>query len=271
VSPSLTYSLVFLAACTTSAPLDPARTGTWTLAWSDEFDGPADSPIDETVWNFDVGNGSDGWGNLQLEYDTPYTTNVSHDGQGHLQIIARKESYGGFSYTSGRIHTRDKVSLGYGRYEARLKMPFGTGLWPAFWLLGADFGSVGWPNCGEVDIMELNGAYPLQLHGTVHGPGYSGGSGVGTTHNTNTPLTTDFHTYAVEIQPQRIAFWFDDIQYQILTSEDLPSGTEWVFDGEFFVLLNLAVGGHYVGDPDFTTDFPATYLIDYVRFMELEE
>jgi beta-glucanase (GH16 family) len=262
---------VLLAACTSTAPSDSTDTGAWTVSWSDEFEGPADSSVDENTWNFDIGNGDGGWGNQQLEYDTPYTTNVALDGEGHLQIIARQESYSGFSYTSGRIHTKDKVSLGYGRYEARLQMPFGTGLWPAFWLMGSDYEVVGWPSCGEVDIMEIDGAYPLQLHGTVHGPGYSGGSGVGMTYTADVPLTSDFHIYAVEIQPEQISFWLDDTQYQVLTPEDLPSGAEWVFDGEFFVLLNLAVGGHFVDDPDFTTDFPATYLVDYVRFMESAE
>jgi beta-glucanase (GH16 family) len=267
----LAASLVLLLACTRTDTGDSAEPGGWTVSWSDEFDGPAASSVDENTWNFDIGNGDGGWGNQQLEYDTSYTTNVAHDGEGNLQIIAREEYQNGFSYTSGRIHTKDKVSLGYGRYEARIQVPFGTGLWPAFWLLGSDYGAVGWPDCGEVDIMELDGAYPLQLHGTVHGPGYSGGSGVGTTHTTDAPLYSDFHIYAVEIQPEQISFWLDDTNYLVVGLDDIPSGSEWPFDGEFFVLLNLAVGGHFVGDPDFTTDFPATLLVDYVRFMEFDE
>ena len=257
-----------LIACTQTRSTDSGISGEWAVVWSDEFDGPADTSPSEDHWNFDIGNGDNGWGNAQLEYDTPYTSNVTLTGDGYLNIIAREESYGGFDYTSGRIHTRDKVTLGYGRYEARLKMPFGLGLWPAFWLLGSNHSEVGWPECGEVDIMELDGAYPLELHGTVHGPGYSGGSGVGTVYTANEALTNDFHVYAVEIEPEQISFWLDDTRYQVLTPADLPSGTQWVFDGEFFVLLNLAIGGHFLENPDFTTNFPATYAIDYVRFLE---
>ena len=164
-----------LVACGQSESLDSAISQHWNVVWADDFDGPANSSPNEDHWNFDIGNGDNGWGNQQLEYDTPYVSNVALNGDGFLHIIAREESYGGFNYTSGRIHTRDKVTLGYGRYEARLQMPFGQGLWPAFWLLGSQYPDVGWPDCGEVDIMELDGAYPLELHGTVHGPGYSGG------------------------------------------------------------------------------------------------
>jgi beta-glucanase (GH16 family) len=259
-------SVGFCIACSADTPVDSAVDRQ--ITWSDEFDGPADSAINEELWNFDVGNGDGGWGNSQLEFDTPYTSNVSLDGEGNLQIVARQEAYGGFDYTSGRIHTRDKAVVGFGRVEARLKMPFGAGLWPAFWLLGTDFPTIGWPACGEIDIMELDGAYPLELHGTVHGPGYSGGSGVGSVWSSPQPLTSDFHVYAVDIEPDRLSFWIDDVLTQVLTPEDLPSGTTWVFNGQFFVLLNLAIGGHFVDSPDFTTQFPATYLIDYVRYME---
>ena len=169
------------------------------------------------------------------------------------------------AYTSGRVHTLGKVEHGYGRYEARLKLPFGQGLWPAFWLMGADFPTVGWPYCGEIDIMEIDGAYSDTLFGTIHGPGYS----IGTTIETTAPLHHDFHVYAVEIEPQQISFWIDDTLYQTLTPADLPADSDWVYDGEFFILLNLAIGGNFVGSPDFTTAFPATYLIDYVRFYAL--
>lgn len=240
------------------------------LAWSSEFNGAAGEPPDPTYWRFDIGNGNNGWGNAQLEFDTNRSENVSMDGEGHLAITAREEEYEGFSYTSARIHTMGLFDHGPGRFEARIKLPVGQGIWPAFWLLGSDFSHVGWPTCGEIDIMEYRGQEPRKVHGTLHGPGYSGGSGVGGSFTASEGLDQDFHVYTIEWSGRGITWGVDGVAYNTITSSEIPSGTEWVYDHPFFVILNVAVGGHYVGDPDETTPFPQTMLIDWVRVYRLE-
>ena len=244
--------------------------GTWSLVWSDEFDGAAGAPIDTSIWTHDVGG--DGWGNEQLEYNTDRTDNVRLSGDGFLEIVALQENYESNSYTSGRIKTEGGYEQGYGRYEARIKMPAGKGLWPAFWMLGANFSEVGWPTCGEVDIMEYRGDNTYTAHGTVHGPGYSGGEGIGTSYVLpEGTFSDDYHTFAVEIDPEHIAWYVDDNLYQRLTPGDLPEGTPWVFSAEQFLILNLAVGGSFLENPDETTAFPATLSVDYVRAYERVE
>ena len=233
------------------------------LVWQDEFDGPAGQSPDTTNWQYDIGTN---WGNSQLEYDTDRPENVSLDGGGHLTIIARREDYLGRAYTSARINTRGRFEQARGRFEARMKLPSGQGLWPAFWLLGGDFGTVGWPTCGEIDIMEYRGQEPRVVHGSLHGPGYSGGSAL--TSRFELPLgafDTDFHVFAVEWRPERITWLVDGIAYRSVTPADLPPGTRWVFDHPFFVILNVAVGGNYVGGPGPDTTFPQTMTVDYVR------
>jgi beta-glucanase (GH16 family) len=233
------------------------------LVWSDEFDGAEGESPDSTRWSFDVGTD---WGNDQLEYDTDRTENVSLDGQGHLRITAREEDYLGSDYTSGRINTRYRYARTRGRFEARIKLPIGRGLWPAFWLLGTDFGTVGWPECGEIDIMEYRGQYPTVASGALHGPGYSGGGAVGGQYVLPTgQFNDDFHVFAIDWDSSSITWSVDDIEYMTLRPSDLPTGADWVFDHDFFIILNLAVGGNYVGPPDATTQFPQTMLIDYVR------
>ena len=233
------------------------------LVWSDEFDGPAGQLPDPTKWNFDIGTD---WGNDQLEYDTDRAENVSLDGQGHLAITAREEEYLGRDYTSGRINTRYRFTQARGRFEARIKLPIGQGLWPAFWLLGSDFGTVGWPQCGEIDIMEYRGQLPTIASGALHGPGYSGGGALGGAYTLPTgSFNESFHVFAVDWESDSITWSIDDVEYLTLRPSDLPSGTEWVFNDDFFIILNVAVGGNYVGDPDETTTFPQTMLVDYVR------
>jgi beta-glucanase (GH16 family) len=234
------------------------------LVWQDEFDGPAGQPPDTTTkWRYDVGTN---WGNFQLEYDTNRPENVSLDGLGHLTIVARREDYLGSAYTSARINTRGHFEQARGRFEARMKLPSGQGLWPAFWLLGADFGTVGWPSCGEIDIMEYRGQEPRIVHGALHGPGYSGGSALTSQFElTQGAFDTDFHVFAVEWSADRITWLVDGIAYKSVTPADLPSGTSWVFDHPFFVILNVAVGGSYVGGPSPSTPFPQTMTVDYVR------
>jgi len=252
------------AAVVTAAP--PAATGR--LVWAEEFDGPAGSLPLSTHWGFDVGTD---WGNAQLEYDTARPSNVSLDGQGHLAITARREDYLGSAYTSGRINTKGLFSRTTGRFEARIKLPTGRGLWPAFWLLGSDIGSVGWPACGEIDIMEYRGQEPSVVHGSLHGPGYSGGNA--RTKAYTLPgggrFDTGFHVFAVEWKPNQITWLVDNIPYHVQTPSSLPAGTRWVFDHPFFVVLNLAVGGNYVGPPDASTVFPQVMLVDYVRVYQV--
>ena len=193
--------------------------------------------------------------------------NVSTDGNGNLVITAREESFQGQPYTSARIKTQDRFEQRYGRFEARIKLPVGRGIWPAFWMLGADLPDVGWPQTGEIDIMEYRGQNPTPLLGTVHGPGYSGGSAVGTTFQLpEGRLDTDFRLYAVEWEENRITWFLDDQVYFQVTPDNVPG--EWVFDDPFFMILNVAVGGTFVGSPDESTRFPQAMLVDYVRVYE---
>ena len=237
----------------------------WELVWSDEFEGPEGQPPDPERWVHDVGG--HGWGNEQLEFDSDRSENASLDGQGNLRIIARKESYGGREYSSARIKTQGLFTTQYGRVEARIKLPIGKGIWPAFWMLGADYPEVGWPQCGEIDIMEYRGQEPWIIHGSLHGPGYSGGSPISASHTPTDggTLYDEFHTYAVVWDASRIAFEVDGYTYQVVTPQQLPGSAPWVYDHPFFIILNVAVGGHYVGAPDAATQFPQTMLVDYVR------
>jgi beta-glucanase (GH16 family) len=245
-----------------------ASSNDWRLTWSDEFDGDAGQPPDPSKWNFEVSGA--GFGNGQLEYDTSRPVNASLDGQGNLAITAREEAFGGNKYTSARINTRGLFEQTYGRFEARIKLPLGRGLWPAFWMLGADVDQDPWPACGEVDVMEYRGQEPFTVHGSVHGPGYSGGSAKTATFTIPgaAGFDAEFHVFAVEWDPGQLKFFVDGGVYEIVTAEQLPAGALWVLDHPVFVLLNLAVGGGYVGAPDSTTVFPQTMLVDYVRVYE---
>jgi len=235
----------------------------WQLVWEDEFDGPAGKLPDSTRWRFDIGTN---WGNDQLEYDTDRSENVSLTGGGHLAITAREESYLEQEYTSGRINTWGHFEHGYGRFEARIKLPVGQGIWPAFWLLGADFGTVGWPTCGEIDIMEYRGQEPSIIHGSLHGPGYSGGDALTLSYSlVGDRFDAGFHVFAVQWDTSRITWYVDDTPFLAVAPRDLPPDTDWVFDHPFFIILNVAVGGNFVGSPDSTTTFPQTMLVDWVR------
>jgi len=241
----------------------------WRLAWSDEFDGPNGSPVDSTKWSFDIGG--NGWGNNELETYTNRTANAELQG-GSLIIRALKESFTGpdkitRNYTSARLLTRNKFTQTYGRFEARIKIPYGQGIWPAFWMLGNDLDTAGWPSCGEIDIMENIGREPSIVHGTLHGPGYSGANGITAAYTLTAPqrFADNFHTYAVEWEPNVIRFYVDGLLYKTRTPADLPGGTSWVFSHPFFIILNVAVGGDFPGNPDATTVFPQQMQVDYVR------
>ena len=241
----------------------------WSLVWSDEFDGPSGSAVDSSKWSFDLGG--NGWGNNELETYTDRTVNAHVEG-GLLVIKALKETFTGTdgiqrNYTSARLLTKNKFSQAYGRFEARIKIPYGQGIWPAFWMLGDNIGSAGWPTCGEIDIMENIGKEPSIVHGTFHGPGYSGAQGVSAAYAlpNGQKFSDDFHTFAVEWEPNVIRFYVDGLLYKTRTPADLPAGKSWVFDHPFFIILNVAVGGGFPGNPDATTVFPQQMLVDYVR------
>src|SRR5437773_5195634 len=195
------------------------------------------------------------------------------DEAGQLIIEARREKTGGRDYTSARLKTRAAAGRAwrYGRIEARMQIPRGQGVWPAFWLLGDNCARVGWPGCGEIDIMENIGREPSTVHGTVHGPGYSGAKGISAKFvlPTDQRFADDFHTFKIQWVPQAVSFYVDNVLYQTVTPASLPAGAQWVFDNPFFVLLNVAVGGTFPGSPDATTQFPQDMLVDYVRYVPL--
>jgi beta-glucanase (GH16 family) len=262
-----------VAACAAAERDTPAPTasppGAWVLAWSDEFDGPAGSQVDASRWEFDVGG--NGWGNQELQYYTDRTRNAFLSGDGQLVIQALREDYTGAdgvarSYTSARLKTQGRFEQAYGRFEARLKLPQGQGLWPAFWMLGSDIGSVGWPACGEIDIMENIGREPSTVHGTLHGPGYSGAEGLSGSFTLagGARFADAFHVFSVEWEPAAIRWYVDGQLYHERAPAAL-AGRRWVFDHAFFVILNVAVGGAWPGAPDTTTVWPQTLLVDYVR------
>jgi beta-glucanase (GH16 family) len=241
----------------------------WKLVWSDEFNTPNGSAPDANNWRFDLGGG--GFGNHELEYYTSRPENVRVE-DGNLVIQAHQEDYTGpdgvkAGYTSARINSAQLFSQQYGRLEARIKIPEGRGMWPAFWALGENIGETGWPTCGEIDVMENVGHEPNTVHGTVHGPGYSGENGIGAPFKLpeGQKFSDDFHLYSVEWSPEAVHFQVDNQTYHTVTRESLPAGTDWVFDHNFFLLLNVAVGGDWPGPPDAQTQFPQKMLVDYVR------
>ena len=240
----------------------------WELTWSDEFDGAAGVLPDATKWTYDIGNG--GWGNQELQYYTNRPENVSLDGNGNLVITAKSESFGGSSFTSARIKTKGLFEQAYGRFEARLKTPYGPGIWPAFWMLGANNQTVAWPQCGEIDIMELKGHQPSILHGTLHGPGYSGGNAITDTYSLlNDRFDSGYHIFAVEWDTEKIDFYVDGYLYQKISKSTVNTKGEWVYDHPFFMILNIAVGGTFAGFPTSETPFPQKMTIDYVRAYKL--
>ncbi len=237
------------------------------LLWHDEFSGPKGSRPDPSKWTYDLGG--NGWGNKELETYTNRPANAFLDGDGHLIIRAIKRADGKF--TSARLKTQGRFAFTYGRAEARMKLPRGQGMWPAFWMLGDDIKTVNWPACGEIDIMESLGREPAIVHGTVHGPGYSGKGGISAQYTLpGAPaLADEFHLYAVDWTPGRIQFSIDGHVYATVTPALLPQGTKWVYNHPFFLLLNLAVGGAWPGNPDATTTFPQDLTVDYVRVYRL--
>ena len=231
------------------------------LTLSEEFD--TEGAPNSAIWSYDIGTGENGWGNNELQYYTDRPENVTVQ-NGILIINAKKEDFNGSSYTSARLVTKGKFEQAYGRFEARMRLPFGQGIWPAFWLLGANIDEVGWPNCGEIDIMEYRGQNPTTLIGTVHGPGYSAGESISKSYNlVNDRFDTGFHIFGIEWGPEYINYYVDDVLYNQITPDDVTG--EWVFNHPFYIIINMAVGGNFVGSPNTETTFPQTLLVDYVR------
>jgi len=276
--PTPAFPLIFLAAslpllsCGSAyTPSPPPPAGGFTLVWSDEFNGADGSAPDSSKWIYDTGG--KGWGNNELECYTSLTQNAQVKG-GNLVITSLHQPAYACSdgtirdYTSARLKTQGLFSQAYGRFEARIKIPFGQGMWPAFWMLGNNITSVNWPTCGEIDIMENIGKEPGTVHGSLHGPGTTTLTSDATS-SFNLPagqnFSDAFHLYAVEWEPATIRFYVDSNLYATFTQSQWPAGGTWVFDHPFFVLLNVAVGGNWPGSPDTTTVFPQQMLVDYVR------
>lgn len=269
---ALTLAPIAVTPPAAASPTDePTERSPMVLAFSDEFDGAAGTPPDPAKWTHEV-NG-DGGGNNELQYYTDSTDNAALDGEGHLVITARRENpadyqcwYGTCEYTSARLNTASTFTQAYGHIEARIKVPRGQGLWPAFWMLGDNIGEVGWPNCGEIDVLENIGREPSTVHGSLHGPGYSGGNPITGSYTlpNGEVFADDFHTFAVDWTPDQISWSVDGAVYQAHTPAE-TNGNPWVFDHPFFLILNVAVGGNWPGPPDDTTQFPQQMLVDYVR------
>ncbi len=235
---------------------------TWKLVWGDDFDGPEGAAVDGSKWAYDSGPN---WYNGELQDYTTGADNAFLDGSGNLVIEARREAREGRDYTSARLKTEGKHTFTYGRFEGRMKLPFGQGMWPAFWMLGGN----SWPADGEIDIMENLGREPSIAHGTIHGPGYSGADGPGTAYTLpgGAVFSDDFHIFAIEWEPNEIRWYVDGEHYSTKTPSDI-GGNRWVFDHPFFFIVNLAVGGEWPGNPDETTQFPQRLLVDYIRVCE---
>ncbi|HEV2215740.1 MAG TPA: glycoside hydrolase family 16 protein [Terracidiphilus sp.] len=257
--------------------------------WSDEFDGAAGQVPDPAKWTYQTGN-EGGWGNHEIEiYCAPHgenphgcdakDPNAFLDGAGHLVLRARRNTEG--KWTSARMTTSGLKNFQYGRIEARMKLPVGQGLWPSFWMLGADFNKVGWPDSGSISVVEnvsftqrTNGLGPQMIRATIHGPRYFGANGLW--HDFKLPNgarvdDASFHTYGIIWSPGMVQFYIDDPAnvYYVQDTNDIPAGGQWVFDHPFYMLLNLAVGGDWPGDPDASTPNPADMLVDYIRVYKI--
>ena len=259
---------------TTTPPV--TTTTTWTQVWSDEFDGAAGTRVDATRWSHDLADGCSsgicGWGNSEKEFYTNATDNISLDGEGHLAIVARVASpglscyYGACKYTSAKISTRGKLAAAPGKVEARIKLPAGQGLWPAFWMLGNSFPTVSWPACGELDIMENRGSAPSVSSSAIHGPGYSGNTPFAhATSASGGSFADAFHTFTVQWNANSVTFSVDGVPHYTVARAQMEQFGASILDQPYFLILNLAVGGNFDGDPRSDTIFPATMLVDYVR------
>lgn len=253
-----TLILLTVGACGGSEPINE-----WIPTFADEFDGPA-GPPDVSKWTPEV-NGRGG-GNQELQFYSDRPDNLRVNGMGQLSITARREAFEARDFTSARINTQGKFEQQNGRFEARMKLPKGKGYWPAFWMLGGNFDDIGWPKCGEIDVMENRGAIPSTVLSSLHGPGYQGGNAITELFRLNEGTFADeFHVFSVEWEAERIRFSVDGTSYHTVERAGMRSGATWVFDHPFFMILNLAVGGTFGGEPNADTVFPQELLVDWVR------
>jgi beta-glucanase (GH16 family) len=237
----------------------------YTLVWSDEFSATS---FDNSAWNAELGNGSGGWGNNELEYYTGSPKNVFLS-NGNLIIEARKEAISGFNYSSARLTTQSKKVFKYGRIDIRAKLPVSKGMWPALWMLGTNISSAGWPGCGEIDIMELVGTYPSRVRSTMHWKSTGGGeANKGEDYNlSSSDFSQSFHVFSLIWQQDSIKCYVDDVLVVTVTPADLGSAT-WPFNADQFFIFNVAVGGNWPGPPDSNTVFPQRMFVDYVRVFQ---
>jgi len=247
-----------------------STTSPWRLTWSDEFNAPDGSTPDRNKWTYDLGG--NGWGNHEQESYTARPENAKIV-DGNLVITARREEYTGADgitqpYTSARLKTQGLFAQAYGRFEARIKIPRGQGIWPAFWLLGDDINRVDWPDCGEIDIMENIGSEPGMVYGSLHGPSFvapTSDASKGTPLRGGQNYADAFHVYAAEWEPGVVRFYVDANSYATFSASEWPKGGRWNFDHPFFIILNVAVGGDWPKNPDATSPYPQPMLVDYVR------
>ncbi|MEW7290268.1 glycoside hydrolase family 16 protein [Aquimarina sp. 2304DJ70-9] len=259
--PAFLLVVLVIVGCNTDETQDV--TTITNLVMSDEFD--TEGAPNSAIWTYDIGRGpnGDGWGNQELQYYTDRTENVKVE-NGFLLITAKEEAFEGAQYTSARLITEGLFEQQYGRFEARIRLPYGKGLWPAFWLLGNDCDENIWPQCGEIDIMEYLGDSPNVVFGSAHGPGYSAGEAETKEFTLDSDrFDTGFHIFGIEWGPNYINYYVDDKLYNQITPEDVPG--EWVFDHPFYIIMNVAVGGSFPGSPNEETVFPQTMVVDYVR------
>ena len=236
----------------------------WTLSWHDEFDGPAGAFPDASIWTADLGGG--GWGNEELQTYTDEPRNVALDGRGHLVVSARAdEGPEGLRWTSARLTTSGKRAAGPGLFQVRARVPSGTGIWPAAWTLGQDIDQVGWPRCGEIDLIEAVGETTTALQ-TVHG-GHPDSTHWQRSVATEVarPLAESFHTYSALWSERSVTFAVDDRVTGVVTAQEACGTDAWPFTGPQFVLLNVAVGGTLPGPPDASTPRVAALTVDWVR------
>lgn len=248
---ALAFSIVVgFSNCKSSSYSDKAAE-TYSLAWSDEFN---DGNIDTTSWNYNIGG--EGWGNNEQEYYTDKNATIE---DGNLVITAKKETTGSNGYTSSRMTTQGKREFKYGKIEAKIKIPIGQGIWPAFWMLGSNIGKIGWPDCGEIDIMEHINSDSI-FYGTIHW----GNNGKQSNGSSITGAPEDYHLYSIEWTTDSVAWYFDEKKFHQFAINNKNFGTE-EFQQPFFILLNLAVGGDWPGQTIDDSKFPAKMYVDYVR------
>lgn len=245
----------------------------WDLVWADEFDGPDGASPDPERWSFNTGGG--GWGNGERQYYSDRTENaVIEDGALHICAREEEEAYQGYRYTSARLVTKNQGDWTYGRFEVRARLPEGQGIWPAIWMLPSHMAYGGWPMGGEIDIMEMLGQDPIRVYGTLHYGNPHTHTGDDYVLRTGETFADDYHDFALEWEPGEIRWYVDGYHYQT-QSEWFTSKRDAEypapFDRPFHLLLNVAVGGHWPGDPDETTDFPQCMTVDYVRVYQRAE